>query len=73
MPDAIVPLMGLAEVRALLGVSRQRADQIVRKPGFPAPVVELATGKVWDGEAVRVWAEGWRRGNARVKAEPKEA
>jgi hypothetical protein len=61
--------MGLAEVRALLGVSRQRADQITRKPGFPAPVTRLATGKVWDADAVRAWAVG----DGRVKAAPKEA
>lgn len=69
MPDATQPLMGLAEVRALLGVSRQRADQIVRKPGFPAPVAELANGKVWNTFAVQAWVKA----TGRVKAAPKEA
>lgn len=48
--------MGIAEIRALLGISRQRADQITRKPDFPSPVADLAMGKVWDAEAVREWA-----------------
>lgn len=69
MPDATGPLMGLAEIRALLGVGRQRADQIVRKPDFPVPVAELASGRVWDARAVQRWATD----AGRVKAEPKEA
>lgn len=49
-------LMGIAEIRALLNVSRQRADQLTRRPDFPAPMAELGMGKVWDGAAVREWA-----------------
>lgn len=50
-------LMGIAEIRALLEISRQRADQLTRRPDFPRPVAELAMGKVWDGDAVREWAK----------------
>lgn len=49
-------LMGIAEIRALLDISRQRADQLTRRADFPRPVAELAMGKVWDAEAVREWA-----------------
>lgn len=49
-------LMGIAEIRTLLDISRQRADQLTRRPDFPRPVAELAMGKVWDGESVREWA-----------------
>ena len=48
--------MGAAEIAALLGISRQRTQQLVNKAGFPAPVAELAMGKVWDAADVRDWA-----------------
>ena len=48
--------MGAAEIAELLGISRQRTQQIVTKAGFPAPVAELAMGKVWDAADVRAWA-----------------
>jgi predicted DNA-binding transcriptional regulator AlpA len=48
--------MGLSEVAALLGVTRQRAHAIVRDyPDFPAPADVLAAGPVWHGEDVRAW------------------
>lgn len=54
-------LMGAAEIGRLLGVSRQRVQQLVRTDGFPAPVAVLDMGKVWDGNEVRSWAEGYAR------------
>lgn len=48
--------MGIAEIRALLDISRQRADQLTRRADFPAPVAELGMGKVWNAEDVRNWA-----------------
>ena len=49
-------LAGMAEVQQLLGgVSRQRAAQIVARPGFPAPLDTLATGRIWDRDAVVAW------------------
>ena len=49
-------LIGAAEIARMLGVSRQRVQQIVAKPDFPRPEAELAMGKVWSTEAVREWA-----------------
>jgi hypothetical protein len=49
-------LAGMAEVQQLLGgVSRQRASAIVLRPGFPAPLDTLATGRIWDRAAVEAW------------------
>jgi prophage regulatory protein len=49
-------LLGIAELAQLLGVSRQRAVQIADSyDDFPAPVVELAAGRVWLGEDVERW------------------
>jgi predicted DNA-binding transcriptional regulator AlpA len=52
-------LVGPAEVGEMLGVSRQRVDQIARDdPKFPKPEAELATGRVWKRAAIEKWAKG---------------
>jgi predicted DNA-binding transcriptional regulator AlpA len=55
-PSVTHHLVGVAEVAKMLGVSRQRAVQIVTAyPDFPAPEVELASGRVWNRSAVEKW------------------
>jgi prophage regulatory protein len=54
-------LMGAAEIGRLLGVSRQRVQQLVNTDGFPPPLATLDMGKVWDGQQVRRWAAENRR------------
>lgn len=49
-------LVGVREVGKLLGVSRQRADQLVRTKDFPDPIAELASGRIWERAAVVRWA-----------------
>ncbi len=50
-------LVGLSEIAAMLGVSRQRAGQLVRDyEDFPSPVAELASGRIWETAAVEAWA-----------------
>jgi prophage regulatory protein len=49
-------LMGVTEMADLLRLSRQRCDQLSRTKGFPDPVVELASGRVWNTEDVKRWA-----------------
>ncbi len=41
----------------MLGVSRQRVQQLVMRPDFPPPAVSLGMGKVWVAEEVVSWAE----------------
>lgn len=48
-------LAGLHEVAEILGVSRQRADQLARYAGFPKPVVELKGGRIWKRSDVQRW------------------
>ncbi|MET8091915.1 hypothetical protein [Micromonospora sp. NPDC005220] len=49
-------LVGLAEIRAMLGgISRQRANIIANKKGFPDPVAQLVMGKVWRRRDVEKW------------------
>src|SRR5881397_2705980 len=40
-------LIGVAELAELLGVSKQRASELARGAGFPAPLAVLAAGPVW--------------------------
>jgi predicted DNA-binding transcriptional regulator AlpA len=53
MPDH---LMGVAEVAAFLSVSRQRVQQLARRPDFPAPVARLAATPVWESVDIERWA-----------------
>ncbi len=49
-------LVGLSEVAEMLGVSRQRASQLVRDyDDFPAPAASLASGRVWERPKVETW------------------
>ena len=50
-------LMGAHEVGELLGVSRQRVQQLIAAADFPRPVAVLSMGKVWREQDVRAWAK----------------
>jgi predicted DNA-binding transcriptional regulator AlpA len=51
-------LVATAEIAEMLGVSRQYVDRLSREdPAFPAPEVELASGRVWTRQAVVAWAK----------------
>jgi len=57
MVIAVHHLVGSAEIGRLLGVSRQRVQQLISRDDFPAPEVVLDMGKVWKREAVIAWAK----------------
>ncbi|BBH68177.1 hypothetical protein ACTI_48620 [Actinoplanes sp. OR16] len=57
-------LMGPAEVRARLRVSRQRAHQVINREDFPEPYQVLPLGKVWDAAEVERWIRRRRPGLA---------
>jgi predicted DNA-binding transcriptional regulator AlpA len=48
--------MGGTEIADLLGVSRQRADQLSRTDSFPTPLGEVAAGRIWRRSDVEAWA-----------------
>ncbi len=48
-------LVGAAEIAEMLGVSRQRVDQVAGEPDFPEPEVVLAAGRVWKRSDVERW------------------
>lgn len=56
MVSGVHHLVGAAEIGIMLGVSRQRVQQLVNSEDFPAPEVTLGMGKVWSREAVERWA-----------------
>lgn len=50
-------LMTSSQVAELLGISRQRVDQIVKTdPTFPPPDAVLPSGRIWKRETIERWA-----------------
>lgn len=48
--------MGAFEVAKQAGVTPQAVSNwVVRRPDFPAPLAQLASGPVWDASAIRSW------------------
>ena len=49
-------LVGVAEVAQMVGVSRQRINELVRTdPDFPDPEAELAAGRIWCRQDIERW------------------
>lgn len=59
-----VDLMSVADIAAMLNVSRQRADQLTRYKGFPEPVAAVNNGRmrIWRTEDVEAWKRENRSG-----------
>lgn len=53
MPDH---LLGQTEIADLLGVSRQRAQQLYKEGKLPVPYDTLAMGPVWLKADIEAWA-----------------
>jgi len=51
-------LLGTQDIADLLGVSRQRAHQLVTREGFPSPAATVnKRTKMWDRAKVVAWAD----------------
>lgn len=49
-------LVGISEIAGMLGVTRQRAVQLVDGyPDFPNPAATLAAGRIWERQSVEEW------------------
>jgi predicted DNA-binding transcriptional regulator AlpA len=48
-------LLGVAEIAAMLGLTRQRVNQLIQSADFPAPEAELSAGRIWTREAIEAW------------------
>jgi len=66
-------IAGIAEISAILGVSKQRANQLTRRPDFPEPIADLAAGRFWNRDHLNRFVEAWRAGKPDVSAEVAEA
>ena len=67
LPD----LVGLAEIAELAGTTRQRVFQMTANKGFPAAVLELRSGRLWQRPAIESYLEGRQAARvARVPAVP---
>lgn len=49
-------LVGVHEIAEMLGVSRQRVDELSRTAAFPTPDATLRSGRIWRREDVEAWA-----------------
>lgn len=54
--------MGVSEIAERIGVSKKRADQIVKEKGFPAGR-RLKMGTAWSTEDVEAWIAKHRGAN----------
>jgi FtsZ-interacting cell division protein YlmF len=52
----VAELVGVAEIAQMVGVSRQRINELVRSdPDFPTPEAELAAGRIWTRKDIERW------------------
>jgi predicted DNA-binding transcriptional regulator AlpA len=50
-------LVGLAEVAAMLNITRTQARNWTRRPDFPEPLARLRATPVWRADDVKAWAK----------------
>ena len=55
------PVVAYAEIAQMLGVSRKRTHEIVRKPDFPDPIATLSVGRIWSYDDVAAYCKATRR------------
>lgn len=49
-------VVGIHEMTEMFMLSRRRIDQLTRQEGFPQPVFELHSGRIWRRSDVVLWA-----------------
>lgn len=55
-------IMGVAEIRGRLGLTRRQAEALIRRKGFPEPDQKLLGGRVWLAHDVEAWIRAhWPR------------
>ncbi len=66
-----VELVSVTEIAELLGVSRQRVNQLIQTySDFPEPEANLAIGRVWRRAAIEAWIRTHPRRPGRPSARP---
>ena len=63
---AVIPsgikIFRLVDIAELLGVTKQRADQLRHRPDFPLPIGAWSRGDLWAAADVRRWARSYEGG-----------
>jgi hypothetical protein len=54
-------LLGVSEVAEALGVSKQRVAELSESGSFPAPIVRLRAGPIWERSAIARFLSQWPR------------
>jgi hypothetical protein len=54
-------LLGVSEVAEALGVSKQRVAELADSESFPAPIVRLRAGPIWERSAIARFLGQWDR------------
>lgn len=57
MTTEALNIVGLSEAAAILGVSKQRVDQLRKKDAMPEPLAVLRATPVWERSAVEQYAQ----------------
>jgi hypothetical protein len=57
----IPELLGVSEVAEALGVSKQRVAELAESESFPAPIVRLKAGPIWERSAIARFLGHWDR------------
>ncbi|MDQ0376588.1 hypothetical protein [Amycolatopsis thermophila] len=69
--STVPELVSSVEAAEILGVTRQRVNQLADRPDFPAPLYRLKTGPLWTRMSVEAFGKRWVRKPGRPrKAEP---
>lgn len=55
-------LVQVAQIAEMLGVTRQRADELTRRKGFPEPDAIVGTYRVWLAATIREWQKHSEKG-----------
>lgn len=56
-----IELVGIKEIGEMGAMSRQQAQQLTKRPDFPAPVAELGATKVYTKASVAEFFKAWPR------------
>jgi predicted DNA-binding transcriptional regulator AlpA len=55
-------LIGVYEIAARLGLSRQRVYKLIETHlDFPKPIAELHSGRIWKASDIDRWASKWAK------------
>ncbi len=72
-PPVFPEFVGVSEVAEMLGVSKQRAWTLARRPDFPSPARVLKATPVWLKRSITAWREQWERKSGRPRKRVEKA